>query len=170
MPVERWLDLTALALLVTANSTPVLLSMVLGRRWAQPIDGGLKLPDGRPLLGSHKTWRGLIGGTAAAGIVGAVLSVGFAAGAAFGLLALLGDLVSSFIKRRMGRASGRDTPFLDQLPEALLPMIVLHDRLDLTLHAIAGTAVVFMVLDLLATGLLGSRKAPSEPDPRETDR
>ncbi|HEX9773570.1 MAG TPA: CDP-archaeol synthase, partial [Steroidobacteraceae bacterium] len=123
--------------------------------------GRRALPDGRPIFGSHKTWRGLIGGTLAGGATGALLSAGFATGAVFGLLALTGDLLSSFIKRRLARPSGRDTPLLDQLPETLLPMLLLHDRLSLGAGAILGTAALFTLLDLVAAKVFTFRRAPS---------
>lgn len=154
-----FVDVDALILLVAANATPVLLAMLLGDRWAQPLDGGRTLRDGRPLFGSHKTWRGLIGGILASGAAGAALSAGFATGALFGLLALTGDLASSFLKRRLGRASGRETPLLDQLPEAVLPMLALREPLGLDALAIAGTAALFTVLDLLVSRLRTASRA-----------
>lgn len=68
---------------------------------------------------------------------------------AFGTLALIGDLCSSFLKRRLGRPSGSWTPLLDQLPEALLPMLVLRVPMGLDTAAIAGTAALFMAFDLM---------------------
>nr|PZN76390.1 MAG: CDP-archaeol synthase [Pseudomonadota bacterium] len=161
MGTFTFVDLDALILLVVANATPVLLAMLLGDRWARPIDGGRILRDGRPLFGSHKTWRGLAGGILASGAAGAVLSVGFVTGALFGMLALAGDLVSSFAKRRLDRASGRETPLLDQLPESLLPMLLLRGPLDLDALTVAGTAAVFTLLDLLASRLRAGIHTPA---------
>ena len=161
MPTHPLLDLSALILVAVANSTPVLLSMLLRNRWAYPVDGGRTLPDGRPLFGSHKTWRGLIGGTLAGGAAGSLLSEGFATGAAFGLLALIGDLLSAFVKRRLALESGRSMPLLDQLPEAMLPMLLLQDRLSLGTGAILGTAALFTLLDLVAAKVFTFRREPS---------
>ncbi len=92
-----------------------------------PIDGGRKI-GGRRILGDGKTWRGLIGG----GLTGAVISILFAYGISsfidiypgsnrsyliifslsFG--ALTGDIMASFIKRRIGKKRGAKTPFVDQ--------------------------------------------------------
>jgi CDP-2,3-bis-(O-geranylgeranyl)-sn-glycerol synthase len=74
-------------------------------------------------------------------------------GAVFGALALAGDLFSSFIKRRLGCTSGQSIAFLDQLPEALLPMFVLRRVLGLETWTIAGTAAVFTALDVLTRRL-----------------
>ena len=150
------LDPTALLLLVTSQVTPVVLARALGPTWAAPIDGGRRLSDEHYVFGPHKTWRGLIGGTVTAAVAGSFLSVGLVLGAAFGFLALLGDLISSFIKRRMGCSSGADMPFLDQLPEALLPMLSLHGALQLDLQSIVGTTFIFFLLDLLLTRPLGA--------------
>lgn len=154
------INLEALLLLAAANSAPVLLSMLLGDRWAASIDGGRHLRDGRPVFGPHKTWRGLLGGTAAAGVTGALLSAGFVTGAAFGLLALIGDLLSSFIKRRLGYQSGRDSPVIDQLPEALLPLLVLHGRMGVGLAAGGGTLGTFILLGVAAAKVFTYRRTP----------
>jgi hypothetical protein len=77
-----------------------------------------------------------------------LLPCGASVGLAFGLLALCGDLASSFVKRRMSMRSGYSAPLLDQLPESLLPLIVFNGALALTDVAVFGTAVVFTILDL----------------------
>lgn len=146
-----FVDLSALALLIVANSTPVILARLLGERYSAPIDGDIRLPDGQPVFGSHKTWRGLIGGVIAGAAVGAALPCGTLLGAIFAALSLSGDLCSSFLKRRFRQASGRWIPLLDQLPEALFPLLILRSELDLTPAAIIGTCAVFTALDLTVT-------------------
>jgi len=140
-----------LLLLIAANSAPVLAALLLGPRCAWPLDGGRSFSDGRPLLGAHKTWRGLAAGTLAAAIVGSATGLGVALGASFGALALMGDLASSFAKRRLERAPGRETLLLDQLPESLLPLLALHRPLGLGPTEIVVTALLFAVLDVAAT-------------------
>ena len=141
----------ALLLLVAANGTPVLASQLLGRRCAWPLDAGRCFIDGRPLFGAHKSWRGLAAGTLAAALVGSVTDTGVALGAAFGALALTGDLASSFTKRRLDRPPGRETLLLDQLPESLLPLLALYRPLGLGPTEIVGTALLFTVFDIAAT-------------------
>jgi CDP-archaeol synthase len=143
----------ALLLLVFANSLPWIAGRALGARGAAPLDLGVTLPDGRRLLGSHKTWRGL-----AAGIAGCTLAAGLTGlhgwtGAGFAALSLLGDTLSSLLKRRLGVAPGEDLPLLDQLPEALLPLLVLQAPLALNSIAIAAVAGAFTLLDMLAGGI-----------------
>jgi CDP-2,3-bis-(O-geranylgeranyl)-sn-glycerol synthase len=95
-----------------------------------PVDGGRRLGGAR-LLGDGKTWRGTVGGTATGVALALVLdavrpSIGAAVGGApppippsvaVGLAggAMLGDVVASFLKRRLGRARGASVPGLDQL-------------------------------------------------------
>jgi CDP-2,3-bis-(O-geranylgeranyl)-sn-glycerol synthase len=148
-----WVDLRALLLIIVANSTPVVLAWLSPRSMARPIDAHHTLRDGRPLFGPHKTWRGFIAGVVVSAATGAALSIGWAIGAAFGALALSGDLLSSYLKRRLNRASGQWMPLLDQLPESLLPLIVLRAPLSLAAGSILATAVVFTLLDMIASKL-----------------
>ena len=61
---------------------------------------------------------------------------------------MLGDALSSFIKRRMGAAPGGRATGLDQIPEALLPPLVLKGIRGLTLVQIAGITFALFVLDI----------------------
>lgn len=53
------LILQLLVLLTVANGIPVMAKNILGDRFAIPIDGGAIFVDGRPILGSSKTVRGI---------------------------------------------------------------------------------------------------------------
>jgi phosphatidate cytidylyltransferase len=92
--------------------------------------GGPKLA---PRISPNKTWAGLLGGMAGAGLVGAAAAYAFGldgpflwTGAAMGLLAQLGDLYESRLKRRFGvKDSGHLIPghggILDRV-DGLLPV------------------------------------------------
>jgi CDP-2,3-bis-(O-geranylgeranyl)-sn-glycerol synthase len=147
-------DPVALALVLVANGAPLLVGLVFGDRLAMPLDGGRRLADGRPVLGPHKTWRGIIAATLATAAAGMLLGTGAAVGAAAGLLAMCGDLLSSFAKRRLGHAPGRERLLLDPLPECLLPLAVLAPALGLGPLAIVGTTLVFAVIDVLVSRAL----------------
>jgi CDP-2,3-bis-(O-geranylgeranyl)-sn-glycerol synthase len=67
----------------------------------------------------------------------------------FSLAALLGDSVTSFIKRRLGVVSGGHAPGLDQVLESLLPLLVVQHRFDLTLSGILGVMIAFIILNLI---------------------
>lgn len=160
----NWLSPTALALLIVANSAPVVIGWLAGPHAAWPLDFGIRLADGERLLGAHKTWRGLLAATIVAMPVATLAGLPAAIGAAFGVLAMTGDAFSSFLKRRLRLRSGHWVPLLDQLPEAVLPMSVLASELGLTMTSIAGTFLLFTALDLVASRTLGSsRKPPSPP-------
>lgn len=148
---DLWQCVRALLLLIVANSVPWLLGRLLRDRWAWPLDLGLMARDGQRLLGDHKTWRGLIGSAFAAGLAGVWLDVGFTLGALVAALSLLGDALSSAFKRRLRLSPGADAPFVDQVPEALLPLSVLARPLDLGVVEVVLTTLAFVVLGLLAT-------------------
>jgi CDP-2,3-bis-(O-geranylgeranyl)-sn-glycerol synthase len=143
-----------LVLLAVANGTPMLAAKLLGRRFAYPLDGGLRFIDGRPLLGRSKTVRGvalsLLATTAAAPLLGFEWGIGLRVGA----FAMIGDLLSSFCKRRLGRASSSPALGLDQIPESLLPLLACRGPLALTAADIATGVIVFFVGEVLLSRLL----------------
>lgn len=145
--------IAALLLVIVANVVPWLIGRIAAHRWAAPLDGGWVLGDGQRLFGSHKTWRGFLTGSLAAGLLAKLLGLGFMIGIGFGALSLLGDALSSSIKRRLRLKPGSEVPGLDQLPEALLPMLVFAPSLHLHWQACLGAALVFMVLDMSFTRL-----------------
>lgn len=89
------------------------------------IDGGATFRDKRPVLGTGKTWAGFIGGTLMAGLFCAIVAtwmkVGWqtpnwlVAGLALGGGALMGDILKSFVKRRLNFANDTCMPVADQL-------------------------------------------------------
>lgn len=94
-----------------ANGAPV----VFGG--GRAIDGGAML-GGKPILGPNKTIRGLIAGILAGSFIAFVESFFMPSlllsGIAMSFGAHFGDLLGSFIKRRMGTKSGANVFFLDQ--------------------------------------------------------
>jgi CDP-2,3-bis-(O-geranylgeranyl)-sn-glycerol synthase len=143
----------ALLLLMAANSAAWLTGRLLGAHLAAPLDAGLMLPDGTRLLGSHKTWRGLVVGALAAALVAPLCGHPAALGLAFGALSLTGDAASSALKRRMHLAPGAQAPLLDQALEALLPLAVLRLPLALSWMDVVLVAGGFIVLDVAATAI-----------------
>lgn len=163
MSVHPLAILQSLVLISAANTAPVALARLLGARCAWPIDGGLVLRDGHPLLGRSKTWRGL-----AAAIVlatGAALLVGLSwrAGAFVAACAMAGDCLSSFVKRRLGFAPSSMSLGLDQIPESLLPALACRLYLPLGVLDVAAIALVFFVGELTLSRLffaVGLRDRP----------
>jgi phosphatidate cytidylyltransferase len=138
-----YVGIPSFALLVIAWADLYLVFWLMLVTWATDIFayfagrsiGGPKLA---PKISPNKTWAGLIGGMAGAAIVGALAAwlFGISAelpdflwlGAPMGLLAQLGDLYESRVKRRLGvKDSGTLLPghggVLDRL-DGLLPVIL----------------------------------------------
>ena len=125
------LVLELLILLAVANGTPVVAKRLFGSAFAQPLDGGALFADGRPWFGPSKTIRGVVLATLATTAAAGVLGLGWKVGALLGGVAMAGDLLASFIKRRLGLAPSSQAIGLDQIPESLLPLLagrLLHAR------------------------------------------
>lgn len=146
--------LTALLLLIVANGTPVLGWYLLGRRCDWPIDGGRRAADGRPWLGAAKTFRGILLSIAVTAAVAAASGLSWSLGAGFAALAMLGDLLSSFVKRRLGLVPSSRAPGLDQVPEAALPLFACAAALDLQAWDILLLIAAFWLVDALLSRLL----------------
>jgi len=146
-PVLGWgmlyIGIPSYALLIIAWTDLYLVFWLMLVTWATDIFayfagrsiGGPKLA---PRISPNKTWAGLVGGMAGAAVVGALAAwlFGISAdvpdflwlGAPMGLLAQLGDLYESSVKRRQGvKDSGSLLPghggVLDRL-DGLLPVIL----------------------------------------------
>lgn len=143
-------------LLLVANGTPALLGLMPGARGHCPLDGHIRLWDGQPLFGPSKTAHGLFSALLVTGLVAPLFQLSIATGVAFATLAMLGDLSSSFIKRRLGHPSGKSIPLLDQLPESVVPLWGLQTVLGAGWLDMIAAVIVFLVLDLLLSGLLRS--------------
>jgi len=141
-----------LLLLVIANGTPFVLHLLGGTFLDRPLDGGCRYRDARPLLGPSKTWRGMLGAVIATTLIAPLTGLTPLHGMLFGLLAMLGDLLSSFTKRRLNVPVSHSAPLLDQLPEALLPLLVLHPVFSATAPELVTVIVVFIVIDIAVSG------------------
>lgn len=143
-----------LLLLGVANGAPILASRLLGGRFGRPLDGGITLADGRPLFGASKTIRGLVLSIVCTALAAILLGFDWVAGAGLGATSMAGDLVSSFVKRRLGLGLHARATGLDQIPEALLPMLLLQARLNLSAADIVVALVAFTALELVLSRLL----------------
>jgi hypothetical protein len=149
-----WPITRVLLLLGVANGTPIFTKKLLNDRVSAPLDAGIILPDGHPLFGESKTVRGLLLSIVATALAAIPLGLRWEIGAGFALASLSGDLVSSFVKRRLRLTPQAQALGLDQIPEALLPMLLLQTALCLSAAEIAVTVVAFIVLELLLSRLL----------------
>ncbi|WP_455235098.1 CDP-archaeol synthase [Thiogranum longum] len=132
-------------LLAIANGTPVLVKRLLHERLAFPLDGGLRFVDGKPLFGASKTVRGLVSAVLVTSAAAPLLGLEWRAGALIGACAMLGDLFSSFIKRRMNLPPSSMALGLDQIPESLFPMLACQPMLGLEMLEIVIVVAVFSV-------------------------
>jgi len=143
-----------LLILFAANGAPIILRNLLGERFAHPVDCGLEWLDGTPLLGPSKSWLGIVGGllagAATAWAVGLEAQTGLAAGA----LSMLGDVFSSFIKRRIKIPPSGMALGLDQIPEALFPLLGLKGEWHLGFGEVLWLVFTFLVLELAVSQVL----------------
>ena len=150
-------DLQAFALLITANAVPVIVGKLALDRGSLPLDFGRVLPDGERLFGSHKTWRGLASGIVACALLAAWFGLPAPLGAGFAALSLIADAGSSAVKRRMRLKPGSEVLWLDQLGEALVPLLVFSAPLGLQAGEITLVTAAFVALDA-ATARLRHRR------------
>ncbi len=152
-----------LVLLTVANGTPVIATRIFGSTLAGPLDGGLVLADGQPLLGRSKTIRGvvlsLLATTACAPLLGLAPTIGLVVAAA----AMTGDLLSSFAKRRLRLAPSSMALGLDQIPESILPAIAGRWVLPITVADILCVTVLFLVGELALSRLLYKLRIRDRP-------
>ena len=131
---------------------------------AIPIDGGAKL-QGKEILGNNKTWRGLVVGVTTGIIVAGVQALLFShnkffmantvidygrinfvlIGALMGGGALLGDLIESFIKRRLNKPSGKPWFPWDQI-DWIIGAMVLSSVLHVPTAKIAVTTLILYTI------------------------
>jgi CDP-2,3-bis-(O-geranylgeranyl)-sn-glycerol synthase len=135
-------------LLLAANGTPVILERILGNRFQHPLDAGYRFLDGRPWFGPSKTWRGFVGGVLAAAGVAPWVGLPWSQGLGIGAVSLLGDLTSSFLKRRLGIPASGMALGLDQIPEVLFPLLWVREPFHLTWSYIAWATLFFLVAEL----------------------
>jgi len=152
-----------LLLIIIANGAPILIRVLLRDRFDRAVDFGQKMPDGRPLFGSSKTWRGIFAALMATAIAAPVLGHPVEIGALIAVYAVTGDLVSSFIKRRLAKAPSSMAPVLDQVPESLLPAIMLKQHFGIDYFGVIQLVLIFIIIELLLSHILykwGIRKRP----------
>ena len=153
----------ALCLLTLANGTPVIVKKLLGRRWAFPLDAGVHFPDGRPLFGNSKTIRGVVSSVAVTAGLAPLLGSSVQVGGLVAVFAMLGDLFSSFVKRRLGFPPSTRATGLDQIPESLLPLLVCQKELSLTLSDVGIAVWLFFVGELIFSRFLYSLRIRDQP-------
>ncbi|MGE5147456.1 MAG: CDP-archaeol synthase, partial [Candidatus Eiseniibacteriota bacterium] len=110
--------------------------------------------DGRPLFGSSKTLRGILLALVVTALGAPIVGLEWHVGLLVAATAMAGDLFSSFIKRRMGLEPSSQAFGLDQIPEALFPMLAGGGVYGLSALDIVVGVVVFFVGEVVASRVL----------------
>jgi len=84
-------------------------------------------------------------------------------GVLFGLLAMVGDMLASFIKRRLGNAESSRARGLDTVLESLLPLWLLKESLALNLTDIALIVVLFFLCEEFISPVLYRLNIRNQP-------
>ena len=157
------LELKLLLLLLVANGAPILARKFLDSRFDQALDGGRMTSTGKPWLGPSKTVRGLVAAVLATTIFAPFLGFAWDFGFVFGLLAMAGDLLASFTKRRLGLPSSSQASGLDQIPESLVPLVYCKFSLGLEWLSVMAMVLAFWIAEILLSRFLyriGIRRHP----------
>ncbi len=139
--------LQLLFLIIVANGAPIIGRRIMDGYWEMPIDGGVVFIDGRPILGTSKTYRGVGCSLVGTLLAGALVGLSWKISLIVSLLAMVGDCLSSFVKRRLGYPSEAKVLGLDQIPESLFPMLGMWNALNLSALGLGLTVVIFVVAE-----------------------
>jgi len=152
-----------LFLIIVANGSPIIGRWIMNGYWEMPIDGGAVFFDGRPILGTSKTYRGLACSLFGTVLAGTLVGLSWKISLIVSALAMVGDCLSSFVKRRLGYPSGAKAFGLDQIPESLLPMLGMWNVLNLSALGLVLTVLIFVVAEQVLSSIgykLRIRKHP----------
>jgi CDP-2,3-bis-(O-geranylgeranyl)-sn-glycerol synthase len=128
----QWLVILKIVILLTvANGTPVIAGKLFGTYFNRPLDCDVVFVDGHPVFGRSKTMRGIILSLVTATAIAPVLGFAWTSGLLIASVAMSGDLLSSFVKRRLSLPPSSRATGIDQIPECLLPTIAIRSTLGL---------------------------------------
>jgi CDP-2,3-bis-(O-geranylgeranyl)-sn-glycerol synthase len=152
-----------LLLLGVANGAPVIATRIFGDRFSRPLDDGVACADGKPLLGKSKTVRGIVASVLSSALAAPLVGLPWPIGIVVGSAAMAGDLVSSFVKRRLALAPHSRATGLDQIPESLLPLLACRSALALSGLDIAIGVAIFFVGEVVLSVLLFKAHIREQP-------
>ncbi len=137
-----------LILLTLSNAAPVIAAKLFKDKCSWPIDAGVRFVDGQPLFGASKTVRGFLFAVVFTTLGAWLMGLGWKTGVVMGSVSMAGDLFSSFTKRRFKLPPSSRATGLDQIPEALFPLLACKQALDL------GVTEILVIVGLFLTGSL----------------
>ncbi len=156
-------DIVLLILLGIANTSPIVARHIFKERFSLPIDFNKSFFDKRPILGTHKTWRGLFSSLLVTSLIGPMLGIKIKFSFLLAFLSMLGDMISSFIKRRLALKSGARCRGVDQIIESLLPVLLMRKVLSISWLDCLLIVLLFSFSDILLSPILykvGFRRNP----------
>jgi CDP-2,3-bis-(O-geranylgeranyl)-sn-glycerol synthase len=158
------MELKLFLLIILANGLPIVSQNLLGSRFAQPLDNNRLYFDGKPILGPRKTYRGIISALVGTTLIAVLINLSFSAGVLIASCAMAGDLLSSFIKRRLGYASSDMAFGLDQIPESLFPLLAYYYFWNgLEWLTIVSMVVAFIIVELVISKILYKMRIRNRP-------
>lgn len=142
-----------------------------GKGKNHPIDGGRKF-RGKPLFGHGKTWEGLVFGCFIGVLIASIEMAAFPylpfgvspvpltivpmsplLGLLLGIGTVIGDMIGSFIKRRIGLPRGSIAPLLDQedflLGSLLFASFLVAIKIDWVILLIIITPIIHLVASVI---------------------
>jgi len=146
--------LQLLFLIMVANGAPIIGWWLLNDHWATPIDGGTVFMDGLPILGTSKTYRGVLCAILVTPLVAIFIGLSWDIGLPVSCLAMVGDCLSSFVKRRLNLPPSAMALGIDQIPESLLPLLGVWNQLSLGWDGIVATVAGFFIIELGLSAIL----------------
>ena len=155
--------LQLLLLIIIANGAPIITRQLLKGSFSYAVDLGQKLADNNRIFGSSKTWRGIFSSLLITPVAAALIGCSIETGLLVAVYAIFGDLLSSFIKRRLSMEPSSMAPLLDQVPESFIPALMMRQTFNLDILSVIWLVLIFITIELLLSHILykwGIRKRP----------
>jgi len=152
--IDFSLIFSIVVLLLAANGLPIIARNLFQENFEYPIDFGFQLPDHHPVFGTSKTWRGIIASILGTGILAYLMGFPKIVVTRFGVYVMIGDLSSSFVKRRMGLPESSKTRGLDIVPESLFPLIMLDNYLNINMLELIIIIGIFVFVEITISPVL----------------
>ena len=171
MVFTLWNLIEAIWIILPAYAVNGLIPLAGLKKKTHPVDFGVKF-KGNPLLGPGKTWEGVVFGCFIGILVALVEMAVFPylpfdqspvpltivpmyplLGLMLGIGTIVGDMVGSFIKRRLGLPRGAIAPLLDQedflLGSLLFASFIVTVKLDWVLLLVIITPIIHLVANII---------------------
>ncbi len=171
MVFTLWNLIEAIWIILPAYAVNGLVPLVGLKKKNHPIDSGRRFRS-KPILGSGKTWEGLIFGCFIGILIASIEMLAFPylpfgqspvpltivpmsplLGFMLGIGTIIGDVIGSFIKRRVGLPRGSIAPLLDQedflLGALLFASFVVSIKIDWILLLVVITPILHLIANII---------------------